>query len=47
LELTPDIQIIRPAQKEVVSVSTGGLPHIRRESVDTATVLGFRLLLIF
>jgi porin len=37
MQLTPDIQVIRPAQKETIS----------RENVHTATVLGFRLQLIF
>jgi porin len=38
LQLTPDIQVVRPAQKRVVSDGS---------SVDTATVLGFRLQMIF
>jgi porin len=38
LKLTPDIQVIRPAQKRVVSSG---------KSVDTASVLGFRLQMIF
>ena len=37
LQLTPDIQVIRPAQKETIS----------GENVHTATVLGFRLQMIF
>jgi porin len=37
LLLTPDIQVIRPAQKETIS----------RESVNTATVLGLRLQMVF
>jgi hypothetical protein len=45
--LTPNIQIIRPAQKDVVSVTTGGIPSITRDSINTATVLGARLQLIF
>jgi len=47
MKLTPDIQVIRPAQKQVLSVSTGGLPVIDREGIDTATVLGLRLQVIF
>jgi porin len=39
--LTPDLQVIGPAQKRRVT----GL--VARESVDVATVLGFRLQLIF
>jgi len=37
LQLTPDIQVIRPAQKETVS----------GENVHTATVLGLRLQMLF
>ena len=37
LQLTPDLQVIRPAQKETIS----------RENVHTATVLGLRLQLVF
>jgi carbohydrate-selective porin OprB len=52
MKLTPNIQIVRPAQKEVVtSVTTGGgIPptiNINKESIGTATVLGVRLQLIF
>ena len=47
MKLTPNIQIIRPAQKDVVSVTTGGIPSITRESINTVTVLGMRLQLIF
>jgi porin len=38
MQLTPDIQVIRPAQKEVIA---------SREKVGTATVLGLRLQLVF
>ncbi len=37
MQFTPDIQVIRPAQKETIS----------RENVNTATVLGLRLQLVF
>jgi porin len=52
MKLTPNIQIVRPAQKEVVtSVTTGGgIPptiNINKESIGTATVLGVRLQLLF
>ncbi len=51
LQLTPAIQVIRPTQKEVITVASGpisGVPHITsRESVHTATVLGLRLQLVF
>jgi porin len=45
MQLTPDIQVIRPAQKEVIT-QTGPITFTR-ESVDTATVLGLRLQLVF
>lgn len=41
LLLTPDLQVIAPSQQERV-ISAG-----RRESVDTAVILGFRLQLVF
>jgi porin len=49
MRLTPNIQIVRPAQKDVVtSVTTGGgLPSIIKDRINTATVLGVRLQLIF
>jgi porin len=43
MKLTPNIQVIRPAQKEVVSITPGGIPS----SIDTATLLGLRLQLVF
>jgi porin len=46
MKLTPDIQVIRPAQKQSISLTTG-LPLVSRASIDTATVLGLRLQLIF
>ena len=52
MRLTPNIQIVRPSQKDVVtSITTGGgIPPtiiINKESIGTATVLGARLQLIF
>ncbi len=50
---TPDIQVIKPAQKQSLSLGRReglggiGLPTINRKDVDTAVVLGFRLQLIF
>ncbi len=38
MQLTPDIQVIRPAQKEIIA---------SRKEVGTATVLGLRLQLVF
>jgi hypothetical protein len=46
MRLTPHIQIVRPAQKDAVSVTTGGAHGIHRESIDTVTVLGVRFQLI-
>jgi hypothetical protein len=43
MKLTPDIQFIRPAQKDKL-VSTSPLV---KEGIDTATVVGFRLQVIF
>jgi porin len=44
LQLTPDIQVIRPAQKRLID--TGGIIP-RTENVHTATVLGLRLQMVF
>jgi porin len=46
MKLTPDIQIIRPA-KSKLSVSSGPPPVINKASIDTATVLGLRLQVVF
>lgn len=51
--LTPDIQVIRGAQKDTATITgrniIGGIvvPTVTGKSVDTATVLGFRLQLVF
>jgi len=45
LQLTPDIQVIRPSQKEVIN--RVGLITFDRKNVQTATVLGLRLQLVF
>jgi len=50
MQLTPDIQIIRPSQKEAVTIEQGpfGVPRIAsRSNVTTATILGLRLQLVF
>jgi porin len=50
LQLTPDIQIVRGAQKDKVSIGTGPLgllPRIDRKSIGTATILGLRLQMVF
>jgi len=46
MKLTPDIQVIRPAQKQVIDI-TGSIPVIVKDSISTATVLGLRLQVIF
>ena len=43
MELTPDIQFVRPAQKHTFSISDDGLPIIEREDIDSAVVVGLRL----
>jgi porin len=48
--LTPDIQVVRGAQKDKVTVTQGPLgvlPRLDRKSIGTATVLGLRLQLVF
>ncbi len=47
MRLTPDIQYIRPAQKQSVSINTGGVPPISTSGISSATVLGLRLQMIF
>jgi len=38
--LTPDLQVVRPAQQDSVSI-------IRREHIETAVIMGVRLKLVF
>jgi len=47
--LTPDIQVVRGAQKDNVIVTQGplGLPRIDKQSIGPSTVLGLRLQLLF
>lgn len=50
LQLTPDLQIVRGAQKEKIKVGQGllGVPFIAsRKSIGTATILGMRLQMVF
>ena len=50
LLLTPDLQVIRGAQKNKLSVGQGPLgllPRIDKHSIGTATVLGVRLQVVF
>jgi porin len=46
MQLTPDIQIIRGAQKDKVSIAAVP-PLIRRRDIETSTVLGLRLKVVF
>jgi porin len=46
MKVTPDIQFVRPAQKQVIEFS-GPIPVIVKDSISTAAVLGLRLQLIF
>jgi porin len=48
--LTPDIQVVRGAQKDQFSLGRGPLgvlPRIDKKSISTSTVLGLRLQLVF
>ena len=49
LLLTPDLQVIRGAQKDTVNIVQGplGLPRIQKNSIDTAIVVGARLQMLF
>jgi len=43
--LTPDIQIVRPAQKDVIERT--GVVTFERKEIETAVILGVRLQLVF
>ena len=48
--LTPDIQVVRGAQKDKFTITRGPLgvlPRIDKKSISTSTVLGLRLQLVF
>ena len=49
LLLTPDIQVIRGAQKDIVTIGQDafGFPTLSKKSIGTATVLGVRLQVVF
>ena len=50
MKLTPDIQVVRPAQKQVISVGQvlgGQNSTVANNDINTAIVLGLRLQLIF
>ena len=46
MKLTPDIQVVRGAQKNELDTA-GGILNISKKSVDTATVIGLRLQVVF
>jgi porin len=47
MKLTPDIQIIRPAQKDRLQIDSEHVLLSKKKDVDTATVIGLRLQVIF
>jgi porin len=47
MKLTPDIQVIRPAQKQALKIDEDTLLLSKKKDVDTATVIGLRLQMIF
>jgi porin len=47
MKLTPDIQFIRPAQKETLQIDSEHLLASKKKDVDTATVVGLRLQIVF
>ena len=51
LLLTPDVQVLRGAQKDKVTIVQGPppglLPQIEKKSIGTTTVLGVRLQAVF
>lgn len=48
MRLTPNLQVVRPAQKDYVTTeTTHGITHLSRTATGTATILGIRLQLTF
>jgi hypothetical protein len=47
MKLTPDIQVINPAQHNIVNILAEVPPGISRTGISTATVFGLRLQMIF
>lgn len=47
MRLTPDIQVISPAQQQVVSIGGPPIPIVSKRDINTATVVSLRLQLIF
>jgi len=45
--LTPDLQVIRPAQQDVLQIDKEHLLLSKKKEVDTATVIGLRLQIVF
>jgi porin len=47
MKLTPDLQVIRPAQQDVLQIDKEHLLLSKKKEVDTATVIGLRLQVVF
>jgi porin len=47
MKLTPDIQFIRPAQKETLQIDSEHLLASKKKDVNSATVIGLRLQVVF
>jgi hypothetical protein len=47
MKLTPDIQVIRPAQEERLKIDSEHLLLSEKKDVDTATIVGLRLQVVF
>jgi porin len=47
MKLTPDIQVIRPAQEETLKIDSEHLLASKKKDIDTASVVGLRLQVIF
>jgi len=47
MKLTPDIQVIRPAQEEMLKIDSEHLLASKKKDIDTATIIGLRLQVIF
>ena len=47
MKLTPDIQVIRPAQEEMLKIDSEHLLLSKKKDVDTATIIGLRLQMLF
>jgi porin len=47
MKLTPDLQVIRPAQQDVLQTDKEHLLLSKKKEVDTATIIGLRLQVVF